>query len=64
MAELICVCNELDEADIQNAVTEGAVTYKSIFNTFHKKPNCRSCQPAIEKILQQTLASDESSSLK
>lgn len=52
-AMYICICNALNEKQVQSAKTEGACSVKDMFRRLGCKPVCGQCVPMLHDALAQ-----------
>lgn len=52
----ICVCRQVSESDIRNAVRNGAKTFQEISERTQASTNCATCASAVNAILQDELS--------
>lgn len=53
---ILCVCNALREADVRDAVREGATCPMSAYARLGRKPKCGQCVPAARTLIDATRA--------
>jgi bacterioferritin-associated ferredoxin len=53
---ILCVCNALREADVREAVRNGAQCPISAYATLGRKPKCGQCVPAARTLIAQARA--------
>jgi bacterioferritin-associated ferredoxin len=50
---ILCVCNALREADVREAVRNGASCPMSAYASFGRKPKCGQCMPAARTLVKE-----------
>lgn len=56
---IVCVCFRVSEKDIKQAVkTSGARTIEDLQKTLLCCDRCRSCEPFIEAVIQESIAGE------
>jgi bacterioferritin-associated ferredoxin len=53
---ILCVCNALREADVREAVRNGASCPMSAYATLGRKPKCGQCVPAARTLIEAARA--------
>ena len=48
---IICMCRDIDEAQIQEAIDHGAQTPEEIFAYCNEKPGCKKCMDWMDETL-------------
>jgi len=51
----VCVCNAVTEAEIQQAIADGADTVKDLRERLLVTGSCGSCLPTVQKFLEQSI---------
>ena len=55
---LVCTCNDLYVADIEEAANDFEEEYTEIMQYHHTFPRCGYCQEHVETIVSRTLATE------
>lgn len=50
---IMCVCNALREADVRDAVRNGATCPLSAYRALGRRPKCGQCVPAAQSFINQ-----------
>ena len=50
----VCVCNQIDDKRIQQAIDAGCSDYESVINWCGCEPICRSCQSTVEGMIESS----------
>jgi bacterioferritin-associated ferredoxin len=53
---IVCVCNNLNDARIRNAIAHGARTADDVYARCGVERNCGQCQETIEAMLESAAA--------